>query len=47
MILVVAGLTTAAVAGAAPTAPEIDAISAVSALSLIGGAVLVIRSRKK
>lgn len=30
-----------------PTVPEIDAGSAVSALALLGGAVLILRARRK
>jgi hypothetical protein len=46
MMLVVAGLSSVAF-GTAIYAPEIDGMSAISALTLLSGAVLVIRSRKK
>ncbi|MGZ4821283.1 MAG: hypothetical protein ACXVY9_07475 [Terriglobales bacterium] len=42
--LMVAGLTSAAFASAVP---EIDGSTAVSALTLLSGAMLVIRGRKK
>ena len=44
--LLIAGLASAAFAGGA-TVPEIDATTAISAITLITGAALVIRSRKK
>jgi hypothetical protein len=43
--LMVAGLTSAALAS--PAVPEIDGSTAVSALTLLSGAMLVIRGRKK
>ena len=46
MMLVVAGLSSVAF-GTGIYAPEIDGMSAVSALTLLSGAVLVIRSRRK
>jgi len=48
MLLVVAGLSSVAFGSWTPTAvPEVDGMSAMSALTLLSGAVLVIRSRKK
>ena len=44
--LLLAGLSTVAL-GSAVVAPEIDGASAISALTLVSGAVLVIRSRKR
>lgn len=44
------GILLASIAGfalAGTTAPEIDASSAAAAVGLLGGAVLVLRSRKK
>lgn len=44
MMLLVAGMSGAAMATAVP---EIDAGSSVSALTLLSGALLVVRSRRK
>lgn len=43
MMLLVAGMSSAAMAAAVP---EIDSGSSISALTLLSGALLVIRSRK-
>jgi hypothetical protein len=45
--LLIAGLASAAFAGAIATVPEIDAATAISAITLVAGAALVIRSRKR
>ena len=45
MMLLVAGMSGAAMAS--PTVPEIDAGSGVSALSLLSGALLLIKSRRR
>lgn len=47
MTLMVVGLCSAAFAGRIGAVPEIDATTAVSALTLISGATLVIRARKR
>ncbi|HET7184535.1 MAG TPA: hypothetical protein VFI82_07605 [Terriglobales bacterium] len=44
--LLIAGLSSAAIAGTF-TVPEIDAATAVSAITLVAGALLIIRGRKK
>ncbi len=48
-LMVIAGIATVASAGITtpPSTPEIGGASALSALTLISGAVLVIRSRKR
>jgi hypothetical protein len=46
-ILLFLGVAGAALAGVHPPAPEIDPGSAVSALTLLSGALLVIRGRRK
>ncbi|MGZ4821282.1 MAG: hypothetical protein ACXVY9_07470 [Terriglobales bacterium] len=46
MLLLVVGLGSVALAGPV-AAPEIDGSTAVSALTLLSGAMLVIRGRKK
>jgi hypothetical protein len=45
MILLFAGMSVAAMA--TPAVPEIDGSSGISALTLLSGALLVIRSRRK
>jgi hypothetical protein len=47
MLLVVVGLSSVMLAEQAPIAPEIDGMTALSALTLLSGAVMVLRSRKK
>jgi len=47
MMLLVAGMSGAAMAGWIATVPEIDAGSGVSALSLLSGALLVMKSRRR
>ena len=49
MMLLVVGMSGAAMAGAGwiATVPEIDAGSGVSALTLLSGALLVIKSRRR
>ena len=44
--LLMAGIASVAFAGFPPT-PEIDASAGVSAIGLLGGALLILRSRKK
>ena len=46
LILLLAGFSSFAMAGA-PTVPEISAASGMAALTLVSGAVLVIRARRK
>jgi branched-subunit amino acid transport protein AzlD len=45
--LLILGTGTAAMAGGGHPVPEIDPAMAVSAMALIGGAVLIIRGRRK
>jgi hypothetical protein len=45
--LFLAGAASFAFAGATSSAPEIDANSAVGALALLGGALLVLRARRR
>ncbi|MGZ4821278.1 MAG: hypothetical protein ACXVY9_07445 [Terriglobales bacterium] len=45
--LLIAGLASAASAAGIITVPEIDSATAVSAITLIAGAALVIKARKK
>ena len=47
MLLLVVGLGSAAFAGLASAVPEIGGTAAVSAITMITGAALVIRGRKK
>jgi len=47
MVLLLAGFSSLAFAGAAPPAPEIGPASGVAALTLVSGAILVIRGRRK
>jgi LPXTG-motif cell wall-anchored protein len=44
--LLLAGIASVACAGA-PVAPEIDATTGVAAMGLVGGGLLILRSRKK
>jgi hypothetical protein len=46
MVLLLMGLASVAFAGT-PTAPEISPASGVAALTLVSGALLVIRGRRK
>jgi hypothetical protein len=46
MLLLLAGLSSLAMAGA-PATPEISPATGVAALALVSGAVLVIRGRRK
>jgi hypothetical protein len=47
MVLLLAGFSSLAFAGAAPPAPEIGPASGIAALTLVSGAILVIRGRRK
>ena len=47
MMLLVVGMSGAAMAGYITTVPEIDAGSGVSALTLLSGALLVMKSRRR
>jgi len=47
MILILVGCSSLAFAGVAPSAPEIGPASGVAALTLVSGAILVIRGRRK
>ena len=44
--LLLAGIASVALAGT-PPAPEIDATTGVAAMGLVGGGLLILRSRKK
>jgi hypothetical protein len=47
MLLLFTGISSFAFAGAVPAAPEISAASGVAAVTLLSGAILVIRGRRK
>ena len=47
MALIVVSLSGAGFAAITISAPEIDGMTAISAISLIAGAVMVVRSRRK
>ncbi len=47
LVLIVAGLVSSAFAGTPVTVPEIDATSAVAGITVVGGALLVLRARRK
>lgn len=47
LTLLLMGLSGATYAGVVTPAPEIDPAAAVGALSLIGGAMLILRTRKR
>ena len=46
-MLLLMGMAGFAVAGLAPPTPEIDAASGIGALTLLSGALLVLRARRK
>jgi hypothetical protein len=47
MVLILAGFSSLAFAVVTPSAPEIGPASGVAALTLVSGAILVIRGRRK
>jgi len=47
LALIVGALATTLVAGTVPSAPEIDGTSLATGLELAGGAVLILRSRRR